>query len=180
MRKLTLLTGLSTLLMLNVAYAGSGKGDSRGGLYDYAQVVQVQPIVRKIQVSTPVRECWEENEVRTVSSQPGVSGSAIVGGIIGGLIGNQMGQGHGRTAMTVMGVALGSTVGQAASRQGAAQAETVSYPVQRCQTRENISYQERVDGYQVTYKYHGQTYRTRMPYDPGKKVKVRVEVRPVD
>jgi uncharacterized protein YcfJ len=180
MKKLIFVTGLSTLLMVSLAQAGNGNRYAGEGVYDYARVVQVQPIVRRIQVSTPVRECWEETVVKTVPTQQGVSGSAVVGGIVGGLIGNQFGYGHGRDAMTVMGVIVGSTIGQQAARQSAASAETVSYPVQRCQTRDQISYQERIDGYQVTYKYQGRTYRTRMPYDPGKKVKVRVDVRPAD
>ncbi|HEX4895820.1 MAG TPA: hypothetical protein VFV11_05760 [Solimonas sp.] len=32
-------------------------------------------------------------------------------------------------------------------------------------------------GYDVIYRYHGRTYRTRMPYDPGDRIPVRVDVR---
>ena len=178
MKKLISLISLSSLLMLNLALAGPEKGHRDGAVYDYANVVKVVPVVRQVKISTPTRECWEETVVESVPHRPGVSGSAIVGGLVGGLIGSQFGHGGGQVAMTMLGVAVGSTVGQSASRQGTASAETVSYPVQRCQTREQVSFQERVEGYQVTYKYHGRLYSTRMPYDPGKRVKVRVDVRP--
>jgi hypothetical protein len=28
------------------------------------------------------------------------------------------------------------------------------------------------------YRYHGQKYMTEMPYDPGNRIKVRVDIRP--
>jgi len=31
----------------------------------------------------------------------------------------------------------------------------------------------------VTYRYHGHVYRTRLPYDPGSRLAVDVNVRPV-
>ena len=178
MKKLISLVSLSSLLMLNLAIAGPARDQRDGAVYDYANVVKVVPIVRQVKISTPTRECWEETVVESVPHRPGVSGSAIVGGLVGGLLGSQFGNGGGQVAMTMLGIAVGSTVGQSASHQGAASAETVSYPVKRCQTSQQVSYQDRVDGYQVTYKYHGRLYSTRMPYDPGKRVKVRVDVRP--
>ena len=178
MKKLLSLVSLSSLLMLNLALAGPAKDQRNGAVYDYAKVVKVVPIVRQVKISTPTRECWEETVVESAPRRPGVSGSAIVGGVLGGLLGSQFGNGGGQVAMTMLGIAVGSTVGQGASHQGAASAATVSYPVTRCQTGEQVSFQERVEGYQVTYKYHGQLYSTRMPYDPGKRVQVRVDVRP--
>ena len=177
MKKLIPLISLSSLLMLNLALAGPENAYRDGAVYDYANVVKVQPIVRQVKISTPTRECWEETVVESVPHRPGVSGSAIVGGLVGGLIGSQFGHGGGQAAMTMLGIAVGSTVGQSAS-QSAAYTQSVSYPVQRCQTSEQISFREQVEGYQVTYKYHGRLYSTRMPYDPGKRVKVRVDVRP--
>ena len=35
-----------------------------------------------------------------------------------------------------------------------------------------------IDGYDVVYRYKGQRYATRMPYDPGDSLKVRVDIRP--
>ena len=53
-----------------------------------------------------------------------------------------------------------------------------SVPVQRCETRYRAQQEQRIEGYDVVYRYNGQKYATRMPYDPGKKIKVRVDIRP--
>ena len=34
--------------------------DDREGGYDYAKVVDVEPLRRSVRVTTPVRECWDE------------------------------------------------------------------------------------------------------------------------
>ena len=38
--------------------------------------------------------------------------------------------------------------------------------------------EERIDGYRVVYRYNGQKYATELPYDPGREIRVRVDVRP--
>ena len=53
-----------------------------------------------------------------------------------------------------------------------------SRPVERCATRYRNHQEQRIDGFDVVYRYKGQKYATRMPYDPGKKIKVRVDIRP--
>ena len=50
--------------------------------------------------------------------------------------------------------------------------------MQRCETRYREHREQRIDGYRVLYRYHGQKYMTEMPYDPGNKLRVRVDVRP--
>ena len=40
--------------------------------------------------------------------------------------------------------------------------------------------EERIDGYEVTYAYAGREYVTRMPYDPGERLRVRGDVTPAD
>jgi uncharacterized protein YcfJ len=42
------------------------------------------------------------------------------------------------------------------------------------------SREERIDGYRVVYQFQGQKYATRMPYDPGRELRVRVDVRPAE
>ncbi len=53
-----------------------------------------------------------------------------------------------------------------------------SRPVRRCNTNYTSHQEERIDGYNVLYRYQGQKYATRMPYDPGKRLRIRVDVRP--
>ena len=51
-------------------------------------------------------------------------------------------------------------------------------PVRRCETNYQSHEEQRIDGYDVIYAYHGRKYATTTPYDPGKKIKVRIDIRP--
>ena len=50
---------------------------------------------------------------------------------------------------------------------------------EHCKTRHEVSYEEVLDGYDVTYEYRGREYRLVMPYDPGRQIKMRVQFSPV-
>jgi uncharacterized protein YcfJ len=67
-----------------------------------------------------------------------------------------------------------------ASKSGGTGYSTTEYsrPVRRCTTNYQSRQEERIDGYDVVYSYHGRRYATRTPFDPGKKLKIRVDVRP--
>ena len=145
-------------------------------------MTRVEPIVRQVRVETPRRECWDETryvESRPHISDPAVGGRTLLGGIIGGVIGHQFGSGRGQDAATVAGAVIGAGVGydSAARRYGSSTREEV---VQRCDVRYEHEYEERIDGYRVTYEYNGREYTTRMPYDPGERIRVRVAVAPAE
>lgn len=137
--------------------------------YDYARVIDVDPIVRRVAVVSPQRECWTEQ--RQVYSQPRSATPTILGAIIGGVVGHQFGSGGSRNAATAAGVLLGASVGHDQSMRNAT---TEIRDVDRCAVSERRDWEERVDGYRVHYVYRGREYRTTMPYDPGNRVKVRV------
>jgi uncharacterized protein YcfJ len=147
--------------------------------FDYARVVHVEPIVRRVRVETPRRECWDETryvEARPHISDPAVGARTLLGGIIGGVIGHQFGSGSGRDAATIAGAVIGSHVGYDSARRHAAAVE--EHTVTRCATRVVHEYEERIDGYHVTYVYNGREHTTRLPYDPGSTMRVRVAVAP--
>lgn len=151
--------------------------------YDYARVVNVEPIVRQVRVETPRRECW--TEVRYDEPEPyvrkGLAGPMILGALIGGGIGNQFGSGDGKRAATVAGALIGTAVGHDVGerqRQRHAYSQPQAYEVERCDSRIEHSYEERIDGYDVEYEYAGQRFHTRLPYDPGERIRVRVAVTP--
>ncbi len=108
-----------------------------------------------------------------------VGAQTVLGGIIGGVLGHQIGHGHGQDFATVAGAAIGAGVGysNASRRYGS---ETREEVVQRCDVRYEREYEERIDGYRVTYEYNGREYTTRLPYDPGERIKVRVAVAPAE
>ena len=82
---------------------GHGVGEQ---LFDYARVVDVQPRYRRIEVSEPVRECWEEPVYQTRNS----AGGMLAGGLIGGIVGHQLGKGRGQRVATAVGTLIGAAV----------------------------------------------------------------------
>jgi len=151
-------------------------------MYDYAEVLSSQPIIDYVTVKTPVRECWEEMEYYTVDhGSRGTVGGTLLGAVIGSVIGHQVGSGRGNDAATVAGGLIGAAIGNDSARRRNGDnygVETRARPVERCKTSYQEHREERIDGYRVTYRYHGQKYQTEMPHDPGRKIRVRVDVRP--
>jgi uncharacterized protein YcfJ len=160
---------------------------SYDGTYDYARVVDVQPLVTRVRVTTPQRECWDETRYDNGGYRNGPlprssAGGAVLGAVIGGVLGHQIGSGRGRDAATAAGVVIGAAVGskQAERRGGHAAVPPREYPVQRCETRYRETWEERTDGYRVTYVYNGRRQVTEMPYRPGDRIRVRVDVSPAE
>ena len=151
-------------------------------MFDYAKVISSQPIVNYVTVKTPVRECWQDVEHYSVDRRDeGAGPGTILGAVIGGVIGHQVGSGRGNDAATVAGTLIGAAIGNDAARKRNGYdygVERHSRPVERCKTSYREREEERINGYRVTYRYHGQKYVTEMPYDPGQKIRVRVDVRP--
>ncbi len=150
-----------------------------GGFVDYAEVVAVEPHLRTVRVSNPRQECWNE----TVNVRRAPAGRSftpeIVGGILGAAVGNQFGGGSGRDIATVAGAVLGGSLGHDYKnrRQSAGYQQVVE---ERCRTVHDDYTEQRVDGYDVTYRYQGRTYSTRMGHDPGDSLRVRVAVSPIE
>jgi uncharacterized protein YcfJ len=129
-----------------------------------ARVVSVVPI--RETATVPRQECWTESQ-----SGGNRAAGAVIGGIAGGLIGHQFGSGSGNTAATIAGTIGGAAVGnEIARRQGDDRV------VERC--REVADYSERTLGYDVTYRFQGREFVTRLPYDPGPNMPVHVTVAP--
>lgn len=153
------------------------------GAYDYARVVDVQPLTTRVRVSTPQRECWDEvrHDDRGYGNGPRSSaGGALLGAVIGGVIGNQIGSGRGRDAATAAGAVIGAGIGHRQAERRNGNPPPREYTVQRCETRYQSQYEERVEAYRVTYVYNGRRQVTELPYNPGERIRVRVDVRPAE
>lgn len=183
MRNRKLLLGMCALALvlpgLAAADYGNGQRTDRGR-YVYGRVIKVQPIIRYVTIKVPIQECWDERQYAPTRVN---GGSTVIGAIIGGVIGHQFGSGHGRDATTVLGALIGGSLAQKAAirraeREGRYEARE-SYIVQRCKTSYDYREEERIDGYDVTYRYKGDTYLTRMPNDPGKRIRLRVSITPI-
>lgn len=155
-------------------------GARQKAVYDYARVLNVEPVIRYVTVTTPVKECWDDVEYSTARNyRPARVGKTLFGALLGGVIGHQIGSGSGNDAATIAGTLIGAAVANGSSRNDAYY-ETSSYsrPVRRCATNYQSHEEERIDGYEVVYVYNGRKYATRTPSDPGKRLRIRVDVRP--
>lgn len=164
----------------NANAAGNAYG-RQGAVYDYARVLSAEPNVRHVTVTTPVQECWEETRYYTVENRPaGSFAGTLMGAVLGGVVGHQFGSGRGNDAATVAGTLIGAAIGNdtASRRAGAGETTEYSRPVRRCETRYQSHQEERIDSYRVVYEYHGQKYATDTPYDPGDRIRIRVDIRP--
>ena len=114
------------------------------------------------------------NNVSNPGSDNRSATGAIIGGIAGGLLGSQVGGGSGRNAAAAAGAIVGSIVGDRVANPDAPQ----SQQVQHC--RQVESYHEEVSGYNVVYRYNGREITTRLPYQPGRTVRVGVSLSVMD
>ncbi|MEQ1439952.1 glycine zipper 2TM domain-containing protein [Fontimonas sp. SYSU GA230001] len=146
---------------------------------EFARVVSATPVYRTVRIEEPSRECWDERVVYPGGyRREDLAAGTVVGAIAGGVAGHQFGKGRGRDAATVLGVLVGASLGQQAmAAQRPPRAERVTYE-QRCRPVQAVRYEQRLDGYDVAYRYNGRIYHTRMPYDPGHRIAVQVDVRP--
>lgn len=175
---------------------------------EYADVIDVQPVYQNIRVREPRQECWIETRQEIVGykqerseshrayrseQRHSSSGNAVVGGLIGGVIGNQLGRGHSsksRTGATIAGAIIGGAIGNesrgsverhrrnppASRQQRVPIYETVE--TERCKEVSESKLEQRLQHYDVTYRYKGRSFSTRMKRDPGSQIELQVSVAP--
>lgn len=110
------------------------------------------------------------------------AGGMLAGGIVGGIIGHHLGQGRkNRGVATAVGTLVGARIGHEAVKQHGSHHSysEVTEMQQSCSQYERVRYHQEIDGYDVTYKYKGREFQIEMPYDPGKRIKMRIHVEPV-
>ncbi len=156
--------------------------------YAWADVLRVDPVYDEAAPAAAHEECYEEQVLdpapATGTSDAGKrTGATFIGAIIGGIIGNHFGKGNGREAATAAGAVAGGVVGNnvAASQQAGAAADAPKYTTQRhCRQVGGAGNQRRVIAYDVEYRYRGDVYSSRLTYDPGDRMRVRVSVTPAE
>ncbi len=191
--RLGLLPALAGLALLSTtAHAGDWRDrDDRYERFDerevrgsdYARVLDVTPLVERVRYSEPVEQCFE---VARPERRVDRNGSTVLGGVIGAVVGSQFGAGDGRRAATVAGALLGGAIGRDTAGRTEARrhrddpyyGERVRYE-ERCTVRDEARFEERVRSYRVTYRYLGRNYVTELPYDPGRRLRVAVDARPL-
>lgn len=163
-------------LVLSLALLSAATGIQAAEFEETARVLNVTPQVE--QYNQPREECHTEYVPAPPPQRQsrGVGGS-ILGGVAGGLLGNQVGGGNGRTAATAVGAIAGALVGdRLENTDNNNGGYAPDQPVRQCRTVDH--WQSRTNGYAVTYEYHGRSYTSVVPYDPGERIRLRVSVTP--
>ncbi|MEZ5557214.1 MAG: glycine zipper 2TM domain-containing protein [Pseudomonadales bacterium] len=172
---------IPALLVPGLAGADEGRGHDRGAGhgYDRARVISAQPVYERVTYSVPQEVCRQERVAYREPQARSATGP-ILGAIIGGALGNAVGHGnHNKRAATAVGAVLGGTIGYDIGRRQQGY-ETVRYGTEEvCDIVHEQRSEDRLLGYDVTYRYAGSTYSTRMDRDPGEWLRVRVQVTPV-
>lgn len=153
-------------------YANQNSDDNTH--YGWADVLRVDPVSAVTQTEVPRQECYDQQVVR--QDRGNSTAGTILGAVVGGVLGNTVGKGDGRRAATVVGAVAGGAVGNRASDHGGSYETTQT----RCRQVSSVSEQRRIVGYDVEYKYRGEVYVSRLNYDPGERLRVRVNVQPAD
>lgn len=153
-------------------------GDDNARLV-YADVLRVDPIYETVRVEQPREECYDAGVTRQGGRYENTTTGTIVGALIGGALGNQVGKGDGRKAATIAGAVIGGAVGREAD---ANDNPSGSYrgTETRCRVVDSGYDERRIVGYDVEYRYRGEVFFSRLGYDPGEKLRVRVSVEPAD
>jgi uncharacterized protein YcfJ len=172
----------SSFFALALASSGTVQADNDydPSYVDTARVISVKPVYRLVEVSVPYEECWDEKIAGSSHTYRARDSyvAPIAGAIVGGVIGNQFGGGSGKDALTVGGALLGAAIGDNV-RKTPRRHSSPRYE-QRCSTTYETNTREELDGYKVKYRYNGEVFHTRMPYDPGDSIRLRVSITPLD
>jgi len=147
--------------------------------YEYAQVVEANPIYQIVELSEPSEQCWQEEVLTERSSRGGSNTPVVLSTIIGGAIGNAVGSRKSNQRVgAVLGAVLGHSIGRDIVRSNGRRT-VESEIVERCKTVYETVQEERLVGYQVTYLYEGEERTIRTESNPGEQLKLRVSVQPV-
>jgi len=162
------------------AFAGHQfKHQQREHFTDTARVTSVVPVYRTVQIAEPREQCYEE-EVSRYNDDYNSATPMIAGGIVGAVIGNQFGKGNGKTFMTVAGTVLGGSIGRDVGMKNKRHGYYAPQTETHCEIINDYREEEELDGYRVTYRYHGEKFSTTLPYHPGKRLKLDVSIKPLE
>ena len=183
-----LIQRIFTTVILGV-FSASTLAD-RNTHYHYATVTEVTPIVKTISYQEPHKECWIETVRHETYSEPehqhsSQAASTVVGSLVGAAIGHGVGNGRknkqiGAVAGAILGGAIGHDISRNHNRSHHHTQKHVEYrDEERCSVSHSTQYEERVVGYDVSYRYNGSIYHTEMDHHPGDRIKIAVDVRPI-
>ena len=138
----------------------------------YVPVLYVRPVYEVVRIREPRRDCWRTSST-TISHGPGSATGTILGGVIGGVIGHDVARGHHEDLGVLAGTLLGASIGHDLSHSTH---RVVPVEETHCESRGGGYEEERVVGYDVTYRYYDRTYVTRTHRHPGSRIQITVNI----
>ncbi len=141
----------------------------------WADVLRVDPIYDRVPASAH-EECEDVPVERHVGGGNNAAGT-VLGAIVGGVLGSTVGKGDGRKAATVAGAVAGGAVGNHVAQNDDRYYEGTA---RRCHVVQDANEERRIVGYDVQYRYRGDVYMSRLNYDPGDRLRVRVSIEPAE
>ncbi len=141
--------------------------------YGWADVLRVDPVYAAV-AQPPPQECYPQTVTRQDDNH---TGGTVLGAIVGGVLGSTVGKGDGRKAAAVAGAVAGGAIG---NRVSAAHDRSYSTQQTVCQPVANYAPPQQIVAYDVEYRFRGEVYMSRLPYDPGERLRVRVTVAPAE
>lgn len=181
----------AAITMVSVPVSAGKYRSNNNQTYDYAKVINVEPIYETYQVNNPVQHCYDE-QVSRPHNRSNLNYDSktpeILGGIIGGAIGNRVGKrggGKARDVATVVGAVLGGSIARDVKHNKRNNHSNRHYrqrdyyeTVKRCETRDSYTTRQELVAYNVSYKYRGNIFHSQMNDAPGDRIKVKVTVAP--
>lgn len=141
--------------------------------FGWAEVLRVDPVYAAV-AQPPQQACYPQTVQREDNDH---AGGTVLGAIVGGVLGNTVGKGDGRKAATVAGAVAGGVIG---NRVSAAHDHPVVSQQTVCRPVDNYAPQQQIVAYDVEYRYRGEVYMSRLPFDPGERLRIRVTISPAD
>ena len=167
------------------------------GVYrDSAKVVHVEPLVSWREVPVKRRVCGprghrdrHDRHDRHDGYYTDDNGAGedyllptVLGGVVGAVAGSQADDRGLRMVTTAAGSAGGALLGYGLVRTGDDHHQhhrrRQHHGRKRCRTVTEYQRQRQVDGYRVTYRYRGHEFTTRTETRPGRRIPVRVKLKP--
>jgi len=191
MKKFGILIAASLLLTSLLVQAQETRPPQSGATAEsvhlgWADVLRVDPVYDDAgppPSGPPREECYEEQVMQPAAPDSdrhdNRAGGTVLGAVIGGVIGNQFGKGSGRAAATAAGVVAGAAVGNNAAAH-AQDGERVVNTERHCRIVDSATGPRHILAYDIEYRYRGELYTSRMNYDPGDRIRVRISVTPAE
>ena len=147
--------------------------------FEDVEVLSTEPIFEAVSQRIPTEECRVEYvpakqpRFDSRSNTPGIIG-ALVGGAVGNAVGSEKSN---KRVGAVAGAILGASIAKDVNRKRQ-EGQYDGAEREVCRTVYRTERAQQIIGYDVSYSYNGSVYTSRMDYDPGSTLRLRVNISP--